>query len=77
VPDTFSVSAARLARAFAIGRRSIARIRVGIARVMSTETMWSRARSAGKSWRVVTTLSHAMTTFAPWSSNWWRSSLGV
>ena len=35
----------------------------------STETIESTATSAGKAWMVATTLSQAITTFAPWSSN--------
>ena len=77
VPLTLVVRAARESRAFLIGSRSRARVMNGIARVMSTEMIESTATSSGKAWMVATILSHAITTFAPWSSNWWRSSRGV
>ena len=77
VPRTFVVSAARDSRAFATGSRSMNRVRNGIARVTSTEMIDCTATSAGNAWIVSTTLSHAITTRAPWSSNWWRSSRGV
>ena len=77
VSRTLVVSASRDSRAFAIGRRSITRVANGIALVTSTEIRCATATSAGNAWMVSTTLSQAMTTRAPWSSNWWRSSRGV
>ena len=70
VPRTFVVSAARDSRALATGNRSMARIVNGIARVTSTEMTCGTATSDGNAWMVSTTLFHAMTTLAPWSSNW-------
>ena len=64
-PFTRVVSAARDSRAFLIGKRSATRVKKPMPTVMSTETMWSRAMSAGKSCRVATTLSHTMATLAP------------
>ena len=46
----------------------------GMAAVMSTDTTCSTARSLGMLVIRDATLSHAITTRAPWSSNWWRSS---
>ena len=46
----------------------------GMAAVMSTATTCSTARSLGMLVIREATLSHAITTRAPWSSNWWRSS---
>ena len=60
VPRTFVVSAARDSRAFATGSRSMERVRNGIARVTSTETIDCTATSAGNAWIVSTTLSHAI-----------------
>jgi hypothetical protein len=65
VPRTFVVSAARDSLAFAIGNRSRARVRNGIARVTSTDTIDCTATSAGNAWIVSTTLSQAITTRAP------------
>ena len=44
--------------------------KVVIARVTSTEMTCGTATSGGNAWMVSTTLFHAMTTLAPWSSNW-------
>ncbi len=77
VPFAPFVSAAREARTDGIGRTSPARMIGGSAVVTSTETMWSGRTSGSNSRRVGTTWSQAMTTFAPWSSNWCRSSRGV
>ncbi len=77
VPRTEVVSFARDSRAFATGSDRASRVVRGIARVRSTDTIASTATSAGKSCSVATDLSQAMATFAPWSSNWCRSSRGV
>ena len=54
-----------------------ARVANGIACVRSTETIDCSATSAGNAWMVSTSLSHAITTRAPWSSIWCRCSRGV
>ncbi len=77
VPVTFAAIAARAARAFGTGRRRRRRVRRGMARVTSTDTMRSGRTSSGSAWIVATDLSHAITVRAPWSSNWCCSSRGV
>lgn len=72
-----AVSLARDARALGMGSRSSNRCEAGIASVRSTLTMCSTRRSEGKSAIVSTVLSQTIATFAPWSSNWCRSSLAV
>ncbi len=77
VSFTGAVIAARARRAAGTGRRSFRRVASGMAAGRSTETIVSTGTSRGMSWMVPTTVFQAMTTRAPWSSNWWRSSRGV
>jgi len=77
VPRTGVVSAEREARARPIGSRSSVRVVKGMALVTSTDTTVSTATSSGSACTVATTLFQTMANFAPWSSNWWRSSRGV